>query len=178
VPAAVRTEVRPETSEDFDAITALLTEAFGQPAEARLVQGLRAEGVHVPDLTLVAEVDGTVVGHILFSGVVVEDLELGTSTPGLALAPMAVLPAHQRRGIGSTLVRAALERADHRPEAVVVVVGHPRYYPRFGFVAASSLSISVPWPDIPADAVMVRPLPAYSESCRGLVRYPRAFDAL
>lgn len=170
-------EVRPETPEDFDAITTLLAEAFGQPGEARLVRSLRADGAHVPELTLVAEVDGTVVGHILFSAVVVEDPELGNSTPGLALAPMAVLPAHQRQGIGSTLVRAALERADNRPEAVVVVVGHPDYYPRFGFVAASSLSISVPWPDIPDDAVLVRPLPAYGEGCRGVVRYPEAFHA-
>jgi putative acetyltransferase len=91
---------------------------------------------------------------------------------------MAVLPARQRRGIGTTLVQAALERADQRTEAAVVVVGHPGYYPRFGFVPASSLSISLPWRDIPADAVMVRPLPAYGEGCRGLVRYPEAFDAL
>ena len=170
--------VRQETAADFAVVSVVLTEAFGQPDEAVLVERLRAEGHHVPGLTLVAEVDHAVVGHILLSRVVVEDRAAGTVTPALALAPLAVAPEHQNKGIGAVLVEAALERARQHPEAVVVVLGHPAYYPRFGFVPAVSLGISAPWPGIPSDAFMVRPLPSYSEACRGIVRYPPAFDGV
>ena len=170
--------VRPEERADYDAVAVVLTEAFGQPDESLLVERLRSEGHHVEELTLVAELDGAVVGHVLFSRVVVEDGPGDATTPALALAPMAVLPAHQRNGVGSALVRSALERAEQRAEAAVIVLGHPAYYPRFGFLPAVSLGISAPWPDVPADAFMVRPLPAYTERCRGVVRYPRAFHTL
>lgn len=170
--------VRPETTADHEAIRRLLTEAFGGPAEARLVDLIRAREGHVPELTLVAEVDGEIVGHILFSGVLVEDRATGTATPALALAPMAVAPGHQRRGIGTALARAALERADERPEAAVIVLGHPEYYPRFGFQPASRFGIEPPWPDIPDDAFLVVPLAGYTEACRGVVVYPSAFDVV
>lgn len=164
--------VRPETPADHEAVGRLLVEAFGGPAEARLVELLRASPAYVPELALVAELDGAVVGHILFSVVAVA---AQTDTPALALAPMAVAPDHQRAGIGTALVRAGLERAEARPEAAVIVLGHPGYYPRFGFVPASGFGIEPPWPDIPDDAFLVRPLPAYTEACRGVVVYDPAF---
>ena len=162
--------VRPETPADHDQIARLLTDAFGGPAEARLVDLLRAGPAYVPELALVAEVDGSVVGHILFTVVTVDGV------PALALAPMAVTPSRQRTGIGSALVRAGLTRAEARPEAAVIVLGHPDYYPRFGFQRARAFGIEPPWPGVPDEAFLVWPLPAYSEACRGVVVYPPAFD--
>ena len=162
--------IRPETPADHEAVAQLLTEAFGGPAEARLVELLRATDDYVPDLSLVAEVNGEVVGHILFSLVRVGD------QAALALAPMAVAPAHQRTGVGTALAGAALERAASRPEAAVIVLGHPEYYPRFGFVPGSRFGIVPPWPDIPDEAFLVLPLPGYTEACRGVVVYSPAFD--
>ncbi len=164
--------VRPETTADHQAVALLLTDAFGGGTEARLVELLRASDDHVPDLTLVAEVDGEVVGHIMFSRVGVGD------QTALALAPMAVAPTHQRTGVGTALAGAALERARRRAEAAVIVLGHPGYYPRFGFVPASRFGIEPPWPDIPDDAFLALPLPGYTEACRGVVVYPPAFDAV
>ena len=168
--------LRPEQPADHEAIGRLLTDAFGGPAEARLVELLRTSPAYIPDLALVAEVDGTVVGHILFTVVAVEDRPAGETTPALALAPMAVAPAHQRTGIGTALARAGLERAETRLEAAVIVLGHPDYYPRFGFRRASAFGIVPPWPDIPDEAFLVLPLPAYTGRCRGVVVYPPAFD--
>ncbi len=170
--------VRPETAADHEAVAAVVTAAFGQPAEARLVELIRASEDHLPELSLVAEVDGEVVGHILFSPVSVEDRSSGSSTAALALAPMAVAPEHQGRGVGSALVAAGLERAATRPEAAVIVLGHPGYYPRFGFERARAYGIEPPWPDVPDDAFLVLPLPAYTERCRGVVVYPPPFDAV
>ena len=164
--------VRPETPADHEAVARILTDAFDGPAEARLVELLRASDDHIPDLSLVAEVDGEVVGHIMFSRIRVGD------SPALALAPMAVAPAHQRSGVGTALAQASLERAQGRSEAAVVVLGHPGYYPRFGFVPARRFGIEPPWPDIPDDAFLVLPLPGYTEACRGVVVYPPAFDAV
>ena len=162
--------IRPETPADHEAVAELLTDAFGGPTEARLVDLLRATDDYVPDLTLVAEIDGQVVGHVAFSRV-----KVGAES-ALALAPMAVAPAHQRTGVGTALARAALERAADRAEAAVIVLGHPEYYPRFGFVPASRFGIVPPWPDVPDDAFLVLPLPGYTEACRGVVVYPPAFD--
>jgi len=170
--------VRPETAADHEAVRRLLTEAFGGPAEARLVDLLRARVDHLPDLALVAEDGGDILSHIFFSQVRVEDRATGAVTPALALAPMAVSPRSQRTGIGTVLVGAALDRAAARPEAAVIVLGHPGYYPRFGLEPARRYGIEPPWPDIPDDAFMVLPLPAYTEACRGVVVYPSAFNAV
>ncbi|HEX2046165.1 MAG TPA: N-acetyltransferase [Acidimicrobiales bacterium] len=165
-------KVRPGTAADHDAVRRVVSEAFGGPAEARLVELLRASDAYVADLELVAEVDGEVVGHILFTRVRVGDRR------ALALAPMAVAPSYQRSGVGTALVRAGLERAAARPEAAVIVLGHPEYYPRFGFVPACRFGIEPPWPRVPDEAFLVLPLPAYSDACRGVVVYPAAFDSV
>lgn len=121
--------IRPETAADFDAIRHVNREAFAGENEAKLVDALRAAG-HVR-LSLVAEIDGTVVAHVLFSDLAIVS-EAG-SVPALALAPMAVLPAYQKQGIGSALIRAALEMCRERGHQIVIVLGHTHYYPRFGF---------------------------------------------
>src|SRR5437879_1244482 len=123
------TILRPETVADHEAIRRVNRLAFGQDDEARLVDALR-EGGYVR-LSLVAERSGQLVGHILLSDLPIVT-EAGT-IPALALAPMAVLPEFQNQGIGSALVRRGLEACREQGHKIVVVVGHPRYYPRFGF---------------------------------------------
>jgi putative acetyltransferase len=121
--------IRPETRADHEAIQHVNRLAFGQDEEARLVDALR-EGGYVR-VSLVAERAGRVVGHILFS-----DLPIITkagTVPALALAPMAVLPELQRRGIGSALVQKGLEACRQQGHRIVVVLGHTHFYPRFGF---------------------------------------------
>jgi putative acetyltransferase len=165
--------VRPETPSDYEAISELLTSAFGQATESRLVRMLRASDNYVPDLSLVAEQNGQVVGHIMFSYITLKNDE---EFRVLALACMAVTPGCQRRGIGGALVEAGLERADDRREPLVVVVGHPTYYPRFGFEPARRHGIEPPSADFPDNAFMIRRLSQYSERYRGRVVYPPAFD--
>ena len=164
--------IRPERPEDAAAIRAVHLAAFPTPAEADLVELIRASDRFVPELSIVAhERDGRVVGHLLLSYVRLE----GPDEPVLALAPMAVLPESQRRGIGSDLVRAALDVAEVREEPLVVVLGHPWFYPRFGFRPASRYGIVPPehWPDA---AFMIKPLTRFRSELRGRVVYPPAFD--
>jgi putative acetyltransferase len=164
--------VRPETPSDYEAIGELLESAFGGTQECQLVRLVRASDNYLPDLTLVAEEDGQVVGHIMFSYVTLKgDEEFRV----LALACMAVTPERQRRGIGGALVEAGLELADARREPLVIVLGHPTYYPRFGFEPASRYGIEPPSAEIPDAAFMVRRLSGYSERQRGRVVYPPAF---
>lgn len=120
--------IRPEEPQDRDAIRALLVAAFGGEAEARLVDALRAAGDVV--LSLVAERDGAVRGHILFSRLIVRGEE---NFSAVALAPLAVDPAHQGEGIGKALVEDAHLRLQREGELVSVVLGDPAYYGRFGY---------------------------------------------
>ena len=164
--------VRPESPSDYRAIDGLLRSAFGGEEESQLVRSLRATDEYVPDLALVADENGKVVGHIVFSYVTLKDDE---EFRVLALAPMAVVPDLQRRGIGGALVKAGLQRADERGEPLVIVVGHPTYYPRFGFESARRYGIEPPSAAFPDDAFMVRRLSRYSKRHRGRVVYPPAF---
>jgi putative acetyltransferase len=126
--------IRPETSEDREAIFDVHAAAFPTDAEARLVNALRANGKVV--VSLVAEVDAAVAGHVLFSPVLVA-VEFSTApTLGVGLAPLAVRPEFQRRGIGARLVDAGLDACRRAGFAFVVVLGEPRYYRRFGFQRA------------------------------------------
>src|SRR6185295_11664228 len=136
--------IRPESARDAKAIFAVVTAAFGQDGEARLVDALRGTQWWIPELSLVAEEDGEVVGHVLFSRVEVRDGEV--TRPALALAPVAVVPPRQSSGIGSRLIREGLARARDLGEAVVIVLGHATYYPRFGFVRAIPQGIRYPGP--------------------------------
>lgn len=166
------TDIRLQEATDVPHVRRINELAFGQPLEADLVERLTAA---CPDvLSLVADDDG-IVGHILFTPVVIE--HVGRRVAGRGLAPMAVLPGRQRQGIGSALVRRGLEilGADRCP--FVVVVGHPGYYPRFGFERASAHGLRSPWEGIPDEAFMVRILDAAAmENVSGVVRYRPEFD--
>lgn len=162
--------IRPEIAADRAAVRAVNEAAFLGRAEADLVEALHAS--NLPLVSLVAEVDGEVVGHILFSPV---SLAGHAHLHVMGLAPMAVLPSHQRTGIGSALVREGLARCRALQYSAVVVVGHPDYYPRFGFVPADRHALRCEY-DVPADVFMVAELTAGALSgVSGLVRYDAAF---
>jgi putative acetyltransferase len=150
------------------------TAAFGQVNEADLVDALRR--YNALTISLVAIQDGRLVGHIAFSSVTITS---STATiQALGLGPMAVLPAYQRRGIGSQLVEAGLTACHNTPYRVVVVLGHPRYYPRFGFVPAKPLGIV--WEhDAPDEAFMVKEIQEGALArTRGVVKYRPEFDVV
>ena len=143
------TLIRREEPADIDAIRRVNELAFEGPTEAGIVDNLRERCEDL--VSLVAEEEGSVVGHILFSPV---ELESGDKTYiGMGLAPMAVLPDHQRQGIGSELVGAGLAELRERDCTFVIVLGHPEYYPRFGFEPASKHGIKCEW-EVPDEAFM------------------------
>jgi putative acetyltransferase len=162
--------IRPETNADRAAVRAVNEAAFETPAEADLVEALHRTDMSL--VSLVAEVDGKVVGHILFSPVsLIGHAHLNV----MGLAPMAVVPDYQRKGIGSALVRQGLTRCKDLGCCAVVVVGHPGYYPRFGFVPANRHALRCEY-DVPEDVFMVAELEAGAlSSAAGLVRYDDAF---
>lgn len=166
--------VRAETPEDFSAVRRVNEQAFGRPDEAALVDALRT--VARPCISLVAVADGQVVGHIFFSPVSIEaeDSVFGA----LGLAPMAVLPEYQRRGVGSRLVREGLNECRRIGHEVVVVVGHPEYYPRFGFVPAARKELTCEYA-VPEEVFMVAELePGALDGRRGLVKYLPEFGSV
>ena len=163
--------VRAETAEDAEAVRRVNELAFGRVEEAELVEALRAEAR--PYISLVAEEAGRVVGHIFFSPVALEPEAEGLSPMGLG--PMAVLPERQGNGFGSELVRAGWEECRRVGCAVVVVLGHPHYYPRFGFVPAATKSLRSEY-DVPDEVFMVTELtPDALDGQPRLVRYHPAF---
>lgn len=160
--------LRPETAADRDAVHALNAAAFGQPDEAELVDRLREQAT--PYLALVAEEAGEIVGHIAFTPVTVDG-----ATDVLGLAPMAVRPDRQRDGIGSELVRAGLAACAEAGAAAVVVLGHPAYYPRFGFAPAHTFGLRDSY-GAPPEAFMALELtPGALAEATGTVHYHDAF---
>ncbi len=167
------TYIRREKPGDVAAVRALLEEAFGQPDEAALVDALRARGA--ARLSMVAERGGRILGHILFSIVTIGEGD--ASFDALGLGPMAVAPACQRQGIGSQLVAAGFKECQMAGYEVVVVLGHPEYYPRLGFVPAGPLGIGCEF-EVPEEAFMVAELrPGALAGRRGIVRYQPEFSA-
>ena len=163
--------VRRERPEDVPAVRRINELAFGQPAEARLVDALRVSGKAL--LSLVALEGEQVVGHILFSPVKIEPPV--ESLAAVGLAPMAVLPESQNRGIGSQLVNAGLDECRTAGYDCVVVLGHPKFYPRFGFVPASKFHLKSEY-DVPDEVFMALELREGALSDGGLVRYESEFS--
>jgi len=162
--------IRPEGQDDRAAVHALNSRAFASAAEATLVEALRKRAQ--PAISLVVEHEQEIIGHITFSPVSLSghpDLQI------MGLAPMAVAPEHQRMGVGSALVRAGLEQCKRLGFGAVVVLGHPEYYPRFGFVPSTRFHIGSEY-NAPEDAFMAMELlPGYLHQRAGTIRYHAAF---
>jgi putative acetyltransferase len=164
--------IRRETEADHEAIRHVNLLAFGQAAEGELVDLLREQG-HAR-LSLVAELNNEVVGHILFSNIqIVSDDKI---IDALALAPMAVLPKHQRQGLGSKLIHAGLEQCRQAGHCIVIVVGHPAYYPRFGFSPELAVALQSKYA---GEAFMALELvPGALDGATGEVKYPPPFETI
>lgn len=163
-------EIREEGPDDVAAVRALNRRAFGQDLEGDIVDALRSNGASV--LSLVATRNGQVVGHILYSPV-----SVGGDVTGAALGPMSVLPEHQRQGIGSQLVETGNRRLKEAGCPFIILVGHPDFYPRFGFTPASSHGIVCEW-EVPDDAFLLLVLDeARMRGVSGLARYRPEFSS-
>lgn len=174
--------IRVEQASDVAAIRSLTAAAFtgmphstadadGVPIEAGLVDALRADEGWLPSLSLVADDDGQVIGHVTCTRGYVDD------RPALGLGPLSVAPSVQRSGIGSALVQSVLTVAEGLGEPLVVLLGDPAYYSRFGFKPAKSLGIDAPDPAW-GDYFQALPLAAYDPSMVGAFRYAAPFSAL
>lgn len=167
--------IRREAPADIAAARAVQAAAFrkqdgdGEPVEARLLDELRQCDGWLPALSIVAEIDGTVVGHVVTTRGFVGDI------PALGLGPIGVLPSHQRRGVGLALVHASIGAADALDEPLIALLGSTVYYPRFGFVSSATLGITAP-DSVPAEHFQVRTLTSYRSDIRGQFRYATPFD--
>lgn len=168
--------LNPERVDDHADVYALVAAAFGQPDEAELVVRLRQSSGFVPELSIVMHnLDHQLLGHVLFSRCKILDDE-GYETESLALAPLSVLPAYQRQGIGKGLVRHGLLVARELGFGSVIVLGDPAYYGRFGFQPAEDWAIHAPFP-VPPGALQVLELhPGALSSAWGTVQYDPAFQ--
>jgi len=160
-------KIREEQAGDIEVIREINIIAFEQPEEANLVDELRQNYSDL--LSLVAEFDAKVVGHILFSAATIESN--GEAVKGMGLAPMAVLPEYQNMGIGSKMVKEGVARLKETKCPFIIVLGYPRYYPKFGFTTASRYNIECEW-EVPDDAFMVLMLDNdVMEGVSGMAKY-------
>lgn len=162
--------IRTESPEDYPWVHDVVSRAFGREDEAQLVQALREDGCLF--LALVAEAHGQLIGHVAFSSLPLES-ESGTIIAA-ALAPMAVAPDWQRKGVGSALIHRGLTMCRERKVPAVVVLGEPRYYSRFGFTATAALKLVAPFSGEAFQALELTP-GALSDLGWARVRYPKPF---
>jgi putative acetyltransferase len=169
-------KIRPEQEKDFKDIRKITHDAFANEEEPDLIEAIRESEFYIPELSLVAEMGGKVKGYIMFSRISVVrdngDMEV------LSLAPMAVSPDMQNRGIGSGLVKKGIEKCRMLGHRIIIVIGHPEFYPRFGFVLARGSGFEVPF-DVPDEAFMVAGLvDGALDSPGGMVVFSPPFDGL
>ncbi|MFC1478287.1 GNAT family N-acetyltransferase [Candidatus Margulisiibacteriota bacterium] len=167
--------IRPEKPEDISEIRRINAEAFDADGEANLIDALRDSGV--PLISLVAEdSEGAIIGHILFSEVTLDPNRTDITIAGLA--PIAVLPAYQNKGVGSMLIDEGIKYCKKAGYAAVVVLGHHKYYPRFGFVPSTKYDLTCEY-DVPTEVFMVKELWAGAlKDCKGEIRYHEVFRQL
>jgi predicted N-acetyltransferase YhbS len=169
--------IRAENQVDYEVTESLIQEAFlnaefSNHKEYLLVHELRHSESFVPLLSLIAESDNQIVGHILFTKVKIEGI---ITKESLALAPLSVLPKMQRRGIGTRLLKYGLQKAKEIGFESVIVLGHPEYYKKFGFMSASRWNIKCPF-EVPDEVFMALELKENAlNNAAGVVRYPDVF---
>lgn len=162
-----------ETEDDTTSIREVVTAAFGRTSEANLVEAIRNSPNFIPQLSIVAKEDGDAVAHVMFSAIAIATQN--RPIPALALAPLSVMPARQHEGIGSHLVQVGLSKCRQLGHSIVVVLGEPRYYKRFGFQTASQFGMQAPFP-VPDDAFMVLELKPGALKGVSIVQYPAYFN--
>ena len=169
--------IREERKNDYAEIKKINDLAFGQENEGKMVEALRKTLDYNSKLSLVAETKDNIVGHILFYPIKIKNEKQEFTV--LSLAPMAVHPNHQNKGIGVKLVERGIEVARESGFDAVIVVGHPKYYPRFGFKPASNWGIKLPF-EVPDDVFLALELKENTlKNCNGTVDYPKEYhDAL
>ena len=166
--------IRSEIPADRDHIFDVNVQAFGEDEEARLVDTLRDGGNFNPALSIVAVHGDRIIGHILFPPITIESD--GAHVPALALAVLAVHPLFQCQGIGSALIEEGLGACRRLGHRIIIVVGHPKYYPLFGFTQARRQGIDVTFP-CPDESLMALPLvPGALDGVGGMVRYHPALS--
>ncbi len=163
--------VRPETPSDYPRITQIHKLAFNRPNEADLIDLIRQSNRYIPGLTLVAEIDEMIVGHIVYSEINLVNQE---TISVLGLAPLAVHPEFQNRGIGSQLVQVSLTLAKIRQYPLIIVLGDPKFYAKFGFQPSVDYQIHSPFP-VPEEYFMVK---VFNDKIQhqGNIIYPQAFS--
>lgn len=167
--------IRPESSSDIPGINSLLKAAFNEDSESLLVQQLRVTSEFIDEFSWVLESPNQLLGYLLLSPI---DIQHDQSTiASLALAPMAVLPERQRQGLGGLLVNHAIEKAQSAEWGSIIVLGHPEYYPKFGFEVASKWGVTCPF-EVPDEVFMAIELAPGSLSAGGKVVYPAPFTSL
>ncbi len=166
-------EMRKEKKNDYDEVRIVNDQAFSQPDEGRIVDKLRESCRDI--LSLVAVSDNKIIGHIFFSPVTI-DIPTGF-IKGMGLAPMSVLPEFQNKGVGSMLVNEGLRILKNMSCAFVVVLGHEKYYPRFGFERASKFRLKCQWEGVPDDVFMVMIIDeSVMKGVSGIAKYRNEFD--
>jgi putative acetyltransferase len=167
--------IRNERPDDIKGIWKINSEAFESELEAKLVNTLRNSDT--PYVSLVYEENNELMGHILFTRV-----ELAGDTSGLrimGLGPMAVAPKFQTKGIGSSLVKVGIQHLKSEGYDAIVVLGHPNYYPRFGFEDASKYGIESQWEEVPGEAFMVLELKNKGlKGKQGTIKFNEAFSSV
>jgi putative acetyltransferase len=167
--------VRPECPEDVRAIDVVHISAFGGEAEARLISALRMSSSYNRELSLVAELNDRIVGHVLLTRVPLR--RNGAEKNVLALGPMSVVPSQSHRGIGSELIKASVNLAREKGYGAIVVVGYPEFYKRFGFRPAKEFKVSCNLP-APEDALTAMEIVSGNLAGGGHVEYPEPFIEL
>ena len=164
-------KVRAEKPGDQEKIRKVHLAAFETNSEANLVDALRKTGIEL--ISLVAEENNEIIGHILFSPVTIDD---DSTVKVIGLAPMAVLPNWQRKGVGTKLINEGLKACEQAGYEIAVVLGHPQYYPRFGFLPSVKFGIKSEY-NVPADVFMVKELREGAlQGITGTIKYHQVFN--
>ena len=166
--------IRQESEKDYHGITRCNDLAFKQKGEGVLVEAIRKNPKYIPEFSIVAEVDREIIGHVLFFPIIIKSKQ--TSFSSLSLAPMSVVPEYQNKGIGTELVKNGLKKVREPGFESLIVLGHEKYYPRFGFKPASNWNIIPPFP-VPNEAFMaIELIPNALIEVNGIVIYPKEYD--